>query len=130
MQIPIDEIKIRKRIRKDLGNIPALAESLKKYGQLSPVIISKTNVLIAGERRLNAAKSLGWKTINAVTIDAPGKLAKLELEVEENIQRHAFTPIEEAEASNKLYNLRNPGFFRRIINAIINFFKKLFRIED
>jgi ParB family chromosome partitioning protein len=35
-----------------------------------------------------------------------------------------------AEATKKLYRLKNPGFFRRVLNAIVRFFKKLFRIKD
>ncbi|MCL2479140.1 MAG: ParB N-terminal domain-containing protein [Treponema sp.] len=130
MQVLISDIKIKKRIRKDLGNIASLAESLKKYGQISPILITKKNVLIAGERRLEAAKSLGWKTINAVIADAAGTLEKLELEIEENVQRQPFTAQEETEATNKLNRLRNPGFFRRIWNAIIGFFRRLFKLDN
>jgi ParB family chromosome partitioning protein len=130
MQVPVDDIKVRKRIRKDPGDIDALAESLRTYGQISPIVITAKNILIAGERRLRAAKALGWRTINAVIVEFPDALAKLEYEVEENIQRRDFTPQEIAEATRKIYRLKNPGFFRRILNAVIRFFKRLFRIED
>jgi ParB family chromosome partitioning protein len=130
MQIPIEDIVIKKRIRKDLGDIGTLAESFKRFGQLSPIVINKKNVLIAGGRRLEAAKSLGWRTINAIIIEAPGKLAKLEMEIEENIQRRDFTAGELAEATKKMYYLKNPRFFRRIWNAILRFFRKIFRIEE
>jgi ParB family chromosome partitioning protein len=130
MQVPIKDIKIRKRIRKVPGDIDALADSFRRYGQISPIVISKKNILIAGGRRLEAAKRLGWRTINAIISERSGELERLELEVEENIQRRDFTSEEIAEASKKLYRLRNPGIFRRIINAIIRFFKWLFRIED
>jgi len=130
MQVTISDIKVKTRIRKDLGDIESLAGSLKKYGQITPIVITKKNVLIAGQRRLEAAKSLGWKTINAIIADVSGPLSKLEYEVEENLQRKAFSAQEETAAKNKLYRLRNPGFFRRILNAIINFFKRLFRIDD
>lgn len=130
MQIPIEDIVVKNRIRKDLGDINSLAVSLKQYGQISPIVISKKNILIAGGRRLEAAKLLGWRTINAIISDAPGDLAKLEIEVEENIQRRDFSPEEIAEATKKIYRLKNPGFFRRLLNALIRFFKKLFRIEE
>ena len=129
MQVPVDDILVKKRIRKDLGDIEALSESLKRYGQINPIMITKKNLLIAGERRLEAAKRLGWRTINAVISDNTDELARLELEVEENIQRRDFSLEETAEATRKLYRLRNPGIFRRILNAIINFFKRLFRLE-
>ena len=130
MQVRITDIKVKKRIRKELGDISALADSLKKYGQISPIVITKKNVLVAGERRLEAAKSLGWKTINAVIADVSGALAKLEYETEENIQRLDFTHDETVEALKKINHLQNPGFFARIFNAIIAFFKRLFRIDD
>ena len=127
MQILISDIKVKKRVRKDLGDIPSLAQSMKTFGQINPIAITKKNVLVAGERRLEAAKSLGWNTIEAVIVEFSNPLEKIEYEVEENIQRKAFNPQEEAEAEKKIYRLKNPGFFRRIWNAIISFFKRLFR---
>ena len=94
MQVPIDDIKVKKRIRQDMGDIAGLAESLKRFGQISPIVITKKNVLIAGGRRLEAARSLGWKTINAVVSDIPDALTRLEIEVEENVQRREFTQEE------------------------------------
>lgn len=130
MLVPIEDIKVKKRIRKDLGDISALADSMKHYGQISPILITKKNVLIAGGRRLEAARSLGWRTINAVVAEIPDELSKLEYELEENIQRRDFSPEEEADAVRKIQRLRNPSIFRRIFNAIIKFFKRLFKIED
>ena len=134
MQVPIEDIKVKKRIRQDLGDIAGLAESLKRFGQISPIVINKKNVLIAGGRRLEAARSLGWKTINAIVADIPDELTKLEYEVEENIQRRAFSQEETEEAFRKIYKLQNPSLFRRIFNAIKNFFtgifRRLFKISD
>jgi ParB family chromosome partitioning protein len=130
MQILIKDVIVKKRIRREMGGIEALAESLKKFGQINPIVISKKKVLIAGARRLEAAKSLGWKTINAVTVEINGELGTLEYEVEENLQRRDFDPEELAEATRKIYRLRNPGFFRRVWNRIARFFRRLFRVED
>jgi ParB family chromosome partitioning protein len=130
MQVPIKDIVVKKRIRKEPGDIETLAESLKRFGQISPIVISRKNVLIAGGRRLLAAKHLGWRTINAVISESSGELARLELEVEENIQRRDFNMEEVAAATRKLYRLRNPGFFRRIWNAIVRLFKRLFKIDE
>jgi ParB family chromosome partitioning protein len=113
-----------------MGNIAALAESMKLYGQLSPIVLNRHNRLIAGGRRLEAARYLGWRTINAVVMDIDGDLAALEYEVEENLQRQNFTDEEFAQAARKLNKLRNPGFFRRILNAILRFFRKLFRAAE
>lgn len=130
MQIPLEDIIVKKRVRKDLGDIAALAESMKRFGQISPILVSSKNVLIAGGRRLEAAKVLSWRTINATVVDMPGKLAKLEYEVEENIQRRDFSPEETAKAVKQIYKLKNPGFIRRIWNSITGFFTRLFHIGD
>jgi len=130
MQVPISDIIVKKRIRKNMGDIDILAESLRRHGQISPIVISKKNVLIAGGRRLEAAKTLGWRTINAVILENSTDLSRLELEIEENTQRRDFTMDELADATKKLYRMQHPGFFRRILNAIVRFFKWLFKIED
>jgi len=129
MQVPIKDIKVKKRIRKDMGDIAILAESLKRYGQISPIVLSKRNQLIAGQRRLEAAKLLGWRTINAVISESAGELSHLEIELEENIQRHDFNMEEIAEATRAIYRLRNPGILRRIWNAIAHFFRRLFGVD-
>jgi ParB family chromosome partitioning protein len=130
MQIPVKDIVVKKRVRKEMGDIEALAESFKKFGQISPIVINRKKILIAGGRRLEAAKYLGWKTSNAVVADINGNLGALEYEVEENLQRRDFNPEELAEAARKIHRLRNPGFFRRIWNRIAQFFRRLFRIEE
>jgi ParB family transcriptional regulator, chromosome partitioning protein len=130
VKVPIESIIVNKRIRKDLGDIESLAESFKCYGQITPIIINRKNVLIAGGRRLEAAKLLGWQSINAEIIDRTGELEQLELELEENKYRKDFNNAEIAEAAKKIYKLRHPSFFRRMINAIVRFFKKLFRIKN
>ena len=130
MQVSIEDIKVKKRLRKEQGDISSLAASIKKFGQINPIVINKNNVLIAGERRLEAVKTLGWKTINAVVVDISDPLEILEYEIEENIQRQDFSPEETAEATQRLYQLKNPGFFQRIWKGISAFFKRLFKKAD
>ena len=130
MKVLIDDIKVKKRIRKEMGDIDALAESMKRFGQISPIVISKKNVLIAGGRRLEAARSLGWTSISAVVAEIPDELSKLEYELEENIQRRDFSPEEADEAIQKIHKLKNPSLFRRILSAILKFLRRIFRVED
>ena len=130
MLVLIEDIKVKKRIRKDMGDISGLADSMKRFGQINPILITKKNVLIAGGRRLEAARSLGWSSINAVIAEIPDELTKLEYELEENIQRRDFSQTEVREAAQRLHRLQNPSIFRRIFNSIIRFFKRLFRIKD
>jgi ParB family chromosome partitioning protein len=54
----------------------------------------------------------------------------LEYEIEENLQRQDFSSEEVADAMRKLHKIRNPCFFRRILNWIIRFFKRLFKVGD
>ena len=121
--VNISEIKIKRRVRKDLGDLEPLKDSLRRYGLLNPVTIDSQYNLIAGERRLAAAKAIGWTSINAVIINNVSPLTKLELELEENNQRKEFTDAELLEGYKRLEKLRNPNFFRRLLNALISLFK-------
>ena len=127
MQIPLSKIIVKKRIRQEIGDIAALAESMKRYGQMNPIVLNNRNQLVAGGRRLEAARYLGWRTINAVIIDLDEGLPMLEYEVEENLQRQDFSSEELTLAARRLNRLRNPGPFRRLWNAILRFFRRLFK---
>lgn len=61
--LDIADIKIGDRYRKDVGDIEALAASIKKQGLLQPIGINENNELVFGERRLRAFQSLGWTRI-------------------------------------------------------------------
>jgi ParB family chromosome partitioning protein len=127
MLVPIKDIKVKKRFRKDMGDINALAESLRRFGQISPIVITRKNRLVAGGRRLAAARSLGWGTINAVVAEIPDEVTMLEYELEENAQRRDFTPAEAEDAARQIQRLKNPSLFRRVLNAVVKFFRKIFR---
>jgi ParB family chromosome partitioning protein len=129
MQVPIADIKVKRRIRKDLGDISALAASMKRYGLISPIVLNGANVLVAGGRRLEAARALGWRTINAVIVNIPEDLDMLEYEVEENVQRQNFNTEEAADAFKRIQCVQNPGFFRRLWQAIVRFFRRLFKMS-
>jgi len=126
MQIRISDIKIKERIRRDLGSLQPLMESLREHGLMNPVVINKKNELIAGHRRLESARLLGWQFITATVLDKATELEKLEMEIAENVQRLDLTDEELAAAQARLERLKNPGFFRRLFNGVLHFFKKLF----
>jgi hypothetical protein len=87
----ISAIKVGKRHRKDLGDLAALAESLEAVGLLHAVVIDSHDRLIAGRRRLAAAKLLGWRTVPVRVVD----LEQIALgEFVENACRKDFTPSE------------------------------------
>ena len=126
MEVKIDEIIIKKRIRKNLGDLQPLMESMSKFGQLNSIVINSKMQLIAGNRRLEAAKKLGWKYINAVIIENKKRADILEIEIEENVQRKDFTPEEISDAYKKLSRLKHPNILLRLIRRIIDFIKNVF----
>ena len=123
MLVSIKDIKVKRRVRKDLGNLENLKDSLRRYGLLNPITLNSKYQLIAGERRLEAAKAIGWTSINANIIDNLTEIDQLEMELEENNQRKEFTDAELMEGYKRLNRLRNPNFFYKIYL----FFKRLFQ---
>lgn len=128
MQIKVAEIVMKKRIRKNLGDLSSLMESMKRYGLINPILITRDNELIAGHRRLESAKRLGWDKVEVRIVNQDDEIAQIEMEIDENIQRKNLSTDELAEGYMRLERLKNPGFFRKIWNAIKNFFKRLFRM--
>ena len=126
MQIAIDDIKVKRRVRQKPDDIEALMDSMRRYGLLNPITVNSKYVLIAGQRRYEAAKRLGWHSIQAVVLDSTDKISELEIEIEENTQRTNFTDQELMAAYARLEKLRNPNIFIRIWRAIVGFFKRLF----
>jgi ParB family chromosome partitioning protein len=127
MLVSIKDIKVKNRVRRDLGNLENLKDSLRRYGLLNPITLNSKYQLIAGERRLEAAKAIGWTSINANIIDNLTPLSQLEMELEENNQRKEFTDEELLEGYKRLARLRNPSPLRRLWNALVGFFAWLFK---
>jgi N6-adenosine-specific RNA methylase IME4 len=63
------DIIVGERHRKDMGDIAGLAASIHELGLLHPIVITPDGELIAGERRLRAAESLGWSEIPVTVVD-------------------------------------------------------------
>lgn len=87
--------------------IASLAESLTKQGQLQPILvrhhpdIKGSWLIIAGERRWQAARSLGWTSILAIEYTGEHEIAALV----ENLQRVDLNVLEEARAIRRLIEL-------------------------
>ena len=122
MQLNIDEIKVKKRVRKDLGDLTTLKDSMKRYGLLNPITVNSKHELVAGQRRLESAKELGWTSIPVKVLDINDRISQLEIELEENTQRSDFTDEELMAGYEELEKLRNPGFFKKLWNRIVSFF--------
>lgn len=104
-KIDIDLIEARSdQPRKNFENIEELAESIKEYGLLNPIVLSKNDgkyEIIAGERRYRASVYAGLKKIDAIVRDFDQKDIDI-LSLVENIQREDLSALEEAEAYKKL----------------------------
>ncbi len=92
------------RLRFSENELETLTESVRQQGILQPLLVRKDNhgyELIAGERRLKAAKRAGLAQVPVIVREiSPNEL--LEISIIENIQRENLNPMEEAEAYQRL----------------------------
>ncbi len=107
-QISVDLIQRNPRQPRekfDIEELESLAASIKEHGVIQPLIVSPGKngvyVLIAGERRLQASRKAGLKTVPVVIRHATDQQL-LELAIIENVQRADLNAIEEAEAYQHL----------------------------
>ena len=94
--------------------LKSLAESIRQYGVLQPLVVSRIEVekddggletkyeLVAGERRLRASKLAGLKQVPVVIRTGDSNLTKLELAIIENLQREDLNAIDRAKALQRL----------------------------
>lgn len=126
MQLRVDEIKARHRIRKDLGDLTQLMQSIKTHGLMNPIVVNEKKELIAGERRLESVKRLGWTTVEVTVIHLSNDIAKIQMEIDENLYRRALSTSELADGFARIDRLKNPTFIRRIYLFISRVFASLF----
>jgi N6-adenosine-specific RNA methylase IME4 len=67
--LPIDGIQVGFRYRRDLGDLRSLADSIGEVGLLHPVVVTPEGRLIAGQRRLEACRLLGWTEVPVTVVD-------------------------------------------------------------
>ncbi len=108
MELDIEKIKpnpYQPREKYNPQKLTELANSIKEKGLVQPVVVRKTESgfeLIAGERRLKAAKEVGLKLIPALIMENLTKAGMLELTLVENVQREDLNPIETARGYHRL----------------------------
>lgn len=107
LEITLDKIgQSQYQPRRDFKDtcLEELISSIKEKGVIQPILVRPNEngyELIAGERRLRAAKSLGFETIPAI-IKIVSNEESLELSLIENIQREDLNPVDEAKAYERL----------------------------
>jgi ParB family chromosome partitioning protein len=121
VEVRLDEIRPsphQPRQRFEPEGIAALAESIERHGLLQPVVVRRSEgpegwELVAGERRLRAARHLGWATIPALMAGGdPEELALIE-----NIQREDLHPLEEAVAVTRL--MQRHGYTHEAVGRVL-----------
>lgn len=119
--VEVDKIRpnpFQPRREFDEEALKALAESIKQYGVLQALVVTRKEVikedglaveyeLIAGERRLRASKMAGLSQVPVIIRVGEGEeskddLMKLELAIIENVQREDLNPVERARAFRRL----------------------------
>ena len=107
-EIDLDKItagRYQPRQEFDDVKIQELADSIKKHGVLSPILVREVGLdkfeVIAGERRVRASKIAGLKTIPSLVNQKEDQEA-LEAALIENLQREDLNPVEEARGYDRL----------------------------
>lgn len=138
--LPIHEIepnKTQPRKAFDEESLKELAESIKQYGVIQPLIVQKKDKyyeLIAGERRWRASRLAGLKEIPVIIKDyTPQEV--IEIALIENIQREDLNPIEEAYAYQRLiqeYNLKQDELAVRVSKSRVTITNsiRLLRLDE
>jgi ParB family transcriptional regulator, chromosome partitioning protein len=97
--------KYQPRTRMDEGSLYELAESIKAQGVMQPILVrplgSNRFEIIAGERRMRAAKLAGLDEVPVLVKDVPDEAAAA-MALIENIQREDLNPLEEAQGLKRL----------------------------
>lgn len=106
----------------DENALTELAESIKKYGVIQPIVVKKVGdhyQIIAGERRWRAAKQAGLKDIPVIVKDYDEQQIA-EIALIENLQREDLNPIEEARAYQALiekYQLKQEEIAEKVFKS-------------
>lgn len=102
MDRAVDSITVGHRHRRELGDLQALCDSIRRAGLLCPLTVTPDGLLMCGWRRLEAVKLLGWKTVPVYVRRASSALRDLIAEHDENTIREPL-PLETAEELYREY---------------------------
>ena len=110
MDIPVENVVFddATRIREDLDetSLLELVESFKNVGQITPIVIERSGQLVAGRRRLEAARRLGWPVIRAEYRDSLTEIDRRIIEFDENDKRRQLSWQEAARAIKEIHALK------------------------
>lgn len=140
-KLPIDSLvasPFQPRKHFDETALNELAESIKRHGVVQPLVVTPVKdgkyTLIAGERRLRAAKIAKLRTVPAI-IRSSQEIEQLELALIENVQRVDLSPLEQAVSIEKLheqFSLSYDAIAKRLgkANSTVNNTVRLLRLPE
>lgn len=107
--VPIARIVVGERRRKKLGSIGGLSKSIEEHGLIHPILIDGAGHLVAGSRRLEACKKLGWSKIPARRVDRLSDEELRAIELDENVERLDLTAAERSRRIVKQVDEETPA---------------------
>ena len=119
MLVKTSSILTNKRIRKNLGDLDSLADSIADVGLLHPIVIKPNMELVAGYRRLMAIREkLGYAEIEVTIVEnINDALMELKAERDENVCRLDFTPSEAVEMGRAIEPLEREAAKDRMLTG-------------
>jgi ParB family transcriptional regulator, chromosome partitioning protein len=103
VRVPVATIVVGRRRREDLGDLTGLMQSIREVGGLiHPIVVTDDRVLVAGERRLEATKRLGWEEIEVRWVGELSAHQRRMIELEENLHRQELSAAERTKTMAEL----------------------------
>ena len=110
IELPLDKIipnKNQPRSKFSEDSLAELAESIKEFGVIQPIVVRKLDgvekyEIITGERRYRATKNTGITTIPSIVVNDIDDISSLEMALIENIHREDLSPMEKAHTYKQL----------------------------
>jgi len=92
--------------KREHGDIESLKKSIMEIGLLNPLTINQENKLLAGRRRFQAIKELGWEQVECIMLTSENILFDFKVAIEENLRRKPLTDPENAIAISEYDKLK------------------------
>jgi ParB-like chromosome segregation protein Spo0J len=104
-----------------IGDVDAIAESLKTTGQYKPVVVqASTNYVLVGNHTLRAAKKIGWKTLGAIYLDVDTNVAmRINLNDNRSNDRATYDTVALAEQLKKIDSYKGTGYSDMDVQGIL-----------
>lgn len=109
VNLAVDSVRVEGRYRREVGDVSGLAASIEAIGLLHPIVVTPDWKLVAGQRRLEACRALGWKRIPATVAANLNDAARLLIaERDENTCREPYLVSEMVALGKALEALERP----------------------